>query len=283
MDSAKVWLQTDSSVEAHRKTTVSSASRAAIVSRTGSASRAMTTIASPAPRQVTLRTLYTGVGAPLVTVGMVQSVNFAIYDSLRRTLHQHETGESDYVANSSMTTVALSSGAAGAVIACITNPLLVLKTKQQIMTWNFRQAFVDTFRQAPKRPLTCYVGFGPHFLMESLGRGLYVSSYEYLKRFVARINNRVDTTLRERMLCAGLSGVVTCAVCFPLDSLRSRLIAASLRGQTTNAVGMAKQMLREGGQQAFFRGLSVTMLRAGPVAAAVLPVYDKTLEMLSSQ
>jgi hypothetical protein len=36
------------------------------------------------------------------------------------------------------------------------------------------------------------------------------------------------------------------------------------------------------GEKAFYRGFWLTVLRAGPVAAAVLPVYDLVLEKLSS-
>jgi hypothetical protein len=35
-------------------------------------------------------------------------------------------------------------------------------------------------------------------------------------------------------------------------------------------------------ERAFYRGFSISILRAGPVAASVLPVYDLTLEWLSS-
>ncbi len=42
---------------------------------------------------------------------------------------------------------------------------------------------------------------------------------------------------------------------------------------------MAQAVYRE---RALYRGFSVTVLRAGPVAAMVLPVYDLALEYLSS-
>eukprot|EP00541_Cyclophora_tenuis_P016010 CAMPEP_0116553672 /NCGR_PEP_ID=MMETSP0397-20121206/7175_1 /TAXON_ID=216820 /ORGANISM="Cyclophora tenuis, Strain ECT3854" /LENGTH=150 /DNA_ID=CAMNT_0004078765 /DNA_START=193 /DNA_END=642 /DNA_ORIENTATION=- len=150
------------------------------------------------------------------------------------------------------------------------------------MTWSFRKALLDTIRPTPGKSRSIYVGFAPHFVMESLGRGVYVSAYEFFKKQIANNQGRVSCTTQERMLCAGLSGFLTCSLCFPLDSLRSRLIASSLSGQIVDPISMARTMAKEGGHKAFFRGFGVTALRAGPVAATVLPVYDKTLEWLNS-
>lgn len=49
-----------------------------------------------------------------------------------------------------------------------------------------------------------------------------------------------------------------------------------------DGIHLARQMVKEQGIQSLYRGMGVTVLRAGPVAAAVLPVYDSVLEWLSS-
>jgi hypothetical protein len=92
-------------------------------------------------------------------------------------------------------------------------------------------------------------------------------------------------TLVERMGCAAASGTLCWSVIFPIDAVRSRLFAQSsealLSGQSATVRGMARSIYEQGGYLAFFRGFSVTVLRAGPVAATVLPIYDMTLEYLS--
>jgi hypothetical protein len=40
-------------------------------------------------------------------------------------------------------------------------------------------------------------------------------------------------------------------------------------------------MYAEQGWRGFFRGFTVTILRAGPVAAFILPVYDVALDQLN--
>ena len=82
----------------------------------------------------------------------------------------------------------------------------------------------------------------------------------------------------ERMIAAGISGILCWSVIFPSDSLRSRMYnqEGPRRLSTTE---MMKVMY---GEKAFYRGFWLTILRAGPVAAIVLPVYDLVLEKLNS-
>ena len=128
-------------------------------------------------------------------------------------------------------------------------------------------------------------------------------SYELLKRQLAQaklynksatneqqqIPNRVSTanlSIPERMICAATSGMICWAFIFPADVIRSKLYAKSLNTQiqptTMDGIYLARQMVKEQGIQSLYRGMGVTVLRAGPVAAAVLPVYDSVLEWLSS-
>jgi solute carrier family 25 carnitine/acylcarnitine transporter 20/29 len=261
------------------------------------ASSAAARAATTAPKEVSLRTLYAGVGGPLVTVGLIQSANFCIYDSLRRALHKrdHPTSSGmDYMNNDSITNVAVSSMASGSFLSFITSPLLVVKTKQQIMTWDFRTALKDTMRKSvgSTKSVTSnfFIGFGPHFLSESVGRGIYFASYETLKRTMAAHNansvggesSSTTVTLPQRMAAAGMSGILCWSIIFPLDVLRNRLCAQAITQDAGNAWDMAKSMYAKEQFRPFYRGFTVTVLRAGPVAAAVLPVYDATLEWLNN-
>jgi len=109
------------------------------------------------------RSLYAGVGIPLFTVGLVQSIHFAIYDTTRRLLYEvqkppqpqplpqhlntsHPMLE-DYRSQDSLTNVAAASGLAGAFLACLTAPLLLVKTKQQTQPHlHFVPAIRETLR-----------------------------------------------------------------------------------------------------------------------------------------
>ena len=181
MDSAKVWLQTKGMTPATGSTTASVTTTATNVANNVSSgltsSRAplnatvgnnMSTLAVPSSQERgfnlrSIRALYSGVTGPLLTVGMIQSLNFAIYDSLRRILHRHShplASDSDYLHNDSLANVTVSAMAAGSVLALCTSPLLVVKTKQQIMEWNFQRAVRDTLQSNKKslrKRVVCWI------------------------------------------------------------------------------------------------------------------------------
>jgi solute carrier family 25 carnitine/acylcarnitine transporter 20/29 len=243
-----------------------------------------------------------------VTVGMVQSINFAVYDSCRRMLYnldhpqqqQHDDGNiqgssTNYLHNDSLYNVAASSMVAGSILACFTSPMLIVKTQQQVHGHSFRQAAHEMIRPDKAKPLqfrNMFVGFGVHSFSEIIGRAVYFVTYEHLKRslFQYRCQQNPDLTvvhLKDRMASAAMSGILCWAAIFPIDAVRCRLYAVrpSVVCRTfprLTAVHMAAHMYQQAGWRAFYRGFGVTVLRAGPVAAAVLPVYDVTLETLSS-
>jgi hypothetical protein len=296
MDSAKVWLQTKgatTAATASANTTSSSTTATSTIAKNVGLGRPtmstapvatstanMSTLAAAVPQERgfnlrSIRALYSGLAGPLVTVGLIQSVNFAIYDSMRRVLHGNN--DSDYLNHDSLTNVTLSSMVAGSILAVVTSPLAVIKTKQQIMEWNFQRALHNTTRVRD-----FYVGFGPHCVAEIIGRGVYFYTYECCKR--SFLQSKGEVTLGERCVSAAMAGIVCWTTIFPFDALRNRMYAQSLSSGDLSAWEMARSMYREQNSlRPFFRGFGVTVLRAGPVAAAVLPIYDTTLEWLSAE
>ena len=322
LDSAKVWLQTQTNAAANPATEASQAAASAIsnqggkalyrasaaaaatpavsTSTTSSLSRAFSTLAVPAaPSLSHVKRLYNGISGPLVTVGLVQSMNFAVYDSVRRTLHSLDTQQeiattsthtSHYLNHDRLLNVWLSAVTAGSVLATMTSPMLIVKTQQQVHNLSFRQA-LHAFRGANDSAFSIsrmYIGFAPHFFAETMGRGLYFVTYEGLKRYwTQQVQGREHPTMTTRMVCAGLSGIACWALIFPFDALRCRLYAQANHSQQQEVIErlsarqMARKLYQKSGLGRFYRGFTVTVLRAGPVAAAVLPIYDFTLDQLN--
>ncbi len=264
-----------------------------------------------------LRALYAGVTGPLVSAGILQSLNFAIYDSLRRALYQRQlqlggstevfigaTGD-DYLHYDNLSNVAAASFLTGATTSILTSPIVLVKTKQQIMVWGFREAISETFYNKVQNQKhhffrgikNFYKGFGVHFFCDAFGRSVYLTCYEMLKRSIAKRNagggnwisldNTTATTnlsLTDRMFCAATAGMICWVLIFPADVIRSRLYAQSISNDKhISAFDVARKMVKDQGLISLYRGLGVTVARAGPVAAAVLPVYDSTLAWISSK
>jgi hypothetical protein len=365
LDSAKVWLQTQSNGHAANTINASNIHPSAATStartvyniKTGTTNivpasitnRSMSTLASSTTASAsassvtssvtssavsryasTVRALYKGIGGPLVAVGMVQSINFAVYDSCRRMLYsydmqklqqqQQQVGSStaftanldhsNYLNHDSLYNVAASSMVAGSILACFTSPMLIVKTQQQVFGHSFRHAALQMIRPDASGPLqfrNMFVGFSVHTFSEVVGRAVYFCTYEYLKRNMlvyrqAQDPNLETVSLQDRMASAAMSGILCWAAIFPIDAVRCRLYAerpalstaaststiaggvssTAVRTGNLTAVQMARHMWQQGGWRSFYRGFGVTVLRAGPVAAAVLPIYDLALEQLSA-
>jgi Mitochondrial carrier protein len=272
---------------------------------------------------------------PLVTVGIIQSINFGVYDTTRRVLYYGSSwndansntiniNKTDYLLNDSLQNIAISSMVAGAVLACFTSPMQIIKTKQQLQGMSFRQAAREVLLGTTTAATTTttssissrssssmfqrtiskngmFTGFAPHFACETIGRGVYMCTYEALKRYLAARQQSLDEKETEgvasfkislpiRMVSAACAGVAGWAVVYPMDVIRCRFYAQTNvpLEQRKNMRQLIQTIYQERGASAtggsirgFYRGFGVTLLRAGPVAAAVLPIYDLTLETLN--
>eukprot|EP00560_Eucampia_antarctica_P001954 CAMPEP_0197831940 /NCGR_PEP_ID=MMETSP1437-20131217/12861_1 /TAXON_ID=49252 ORGANISM="Eucampia antarctica, Strain CCMP1452" /NCGR_SAMPLE_ID=MMETSP1437 /ASSEMBLY_ACC=CAM_ASM_001096 /LENGTH=264 /DNA_ID=CAMNT_0043435093 /DNA_START=219 /DNA_END=1016 /DNA_ORIENTATION=- len=240
-----------------------------------------------------LRALYAGISGPLLTVGMTQALMFSMYDTSRRCIYRFQNQQSDddndYLNKDPLVNVFWSATMSCTAMSVVTGPMQVIKTKQQIMVWSFKRAVRDT---SSIRKL--FVGYRLHAFCSGLGRGVYMTTYEYLKRYLSKQshNDGKPITLTQRALCAATSGTLCWALIFPVDVIRSRIYAQSIssshrqnnnkHNQPQGIWNLVKTMYRQGGNSLapFYRGFWVTVARAGPVAAAVLPIYDLTLESL---
>jgi solute carrier family 25 (mitochondrial carnitine/acylcarnitine transporter), member 20/29 len=123
-----------------------------------------------------------------------------------------------------------------------------------------------------------YKGFVIHVLLEGLGRGWYMLTYETMKRnlypnFAEGGRDKSNIPLHKRMMAGACAGVVGWTSIYPLDVVRSRIMAQR-QPLYSGALDCAAKTYREGGIPIFFRGIKFSLVRAAPVAACVLPTYD---------
>lgn len=243
----------------------------------------------------TLRSLYAGIPGPLLTSGILQSLNFAVFDSSRRFLYQIQEASDgndcrsqrrvdDYLYYDSLCNIAFSGAAAGAFTSVFTSPMILTKTKQQIKNWSFKKAALDTYRRNGLRGY--YMGFGLHFTCDCFGRAVYMLTYEACKRQISKRNgDEYKLSLFDRVASAAAAGMICWASIFPFDLVRSKLYMKSFKSDvppsTLDGLMLAKEMVAQRGWTSLYRGVGVTVARAGPVAAVILPVYDTVLANIS--
>ena len=112
--------------------------------------------------------------------------------------------------------------------------------------------------------------------------GIYMATYFYCKRQLeTRTGEAPELPLWARVVSGAFANFVTWGVVFPLDAIRSVQQAAPPGSPPPpGLLGSARALLREGGVGRLYRGFGFTLLRAGPVAGVILPLFDLALMAL---
>ena len=318
LDSLKVLRQTENSTVSKSAVTtsatptpVTSASSAATSTATSNVAatstsssvvtRNLSTAVVETPSQIqaskrSIRSLYAGLTGPLVSVGLVQSLNFALYDSFRKYLytrqhpsdHSQHNNNKDYLFKDSLSNVLCSSLATGFCITFVTSPVFVIKTKQQITGKSFIKIFKSTINH-PAGFKNFYVGLGPHMICETVWRGCYFTAYEHLKRQLSAFYNvpsQQPLPLPHTMACAGVAGAFAWAIMFPVDVVRSRMYAQAAKfpnhPDPLSSLQMVKSLWKEARFKLFYRGIFINILRLTPMQMTLLPCYDFASQILAT-
>lgn len=246
-----------------------------------------------------VRQLYRGIAPPLATVGCVAAINFALYESFKALLRSSSPSP-DSSSRTPLSHIFLAGCLSGAVMTPFTSPMGVIKIQLQVAKqMTFRQCIRDIW-QRNHGPRAFYRGIGLSYFMESPGRGVYLYTYEAMKALcmnptefplyvvpnnLSNSNNNSNGTvtpypLYKRAISASVAGIVSWLVMYPFDVIKARIQLDISRQKYRSTWHCIAETYKEGGIRGFFRGLSYTMIRAGPVAATILPIYDVTKAML---
>jgi len=141
-----------------------------------------------------LRFVYRGVTGPVLTVGALLSINFGTWRSCKDALEATERGRSygygvDFI----------SGVFSGGFCAQIVFPLQCIKVRAQTIPepkLTFRESFRDFCKTSSYRS-TIARGYVPHLLQESVGRGLYMVTYQILTDKGCSLNTMLPRSLRE--------------------------------------------------------------------------------------
>lgn len=126
-------------------------------------------------------------------------------------------------------------------------------------------------------------------LREAGGSAAWFGSYEYIKAYFRKVNNRDKNTIWENMLGGAWAGVMFNLSLFPADTIKSRMQTDALvnsshsntSGQATGQSGFwetGKNIYKSSGIKGLYRGCGVTVLRAAPSSAIIFVTYEKMKE-----
>ncbi|CAG0883454.1 unnamed protein product [Cyprideis torosa] len=125
-----------------------------------------------------------------------------------------------------------------------------------------------------------YKGTCATLLRDMPATGMYFASYEFLKKALAPEGDK-GLSVGRTLLAGGIAGMCNWAVAIPPDVLKSRLQTAP-EGTYPNGIrSVFKQLMKEEGIKACYRGTAPVMLRAFPANAACFMGYEATIKFLN--
>ena len=243
---------------------------------------------------------YRGVVPPLLTAGFIRSLNFGIWQSCLNHLTVLDKVEIIKPASLSIqksnfrddvkvikscelespkysiANIFLSGIVASCFTAPITQIVNILKVQEQVNLTNKQFSYGKFIR----RHNLFKPGFAPHLLLETLGSGVYYSTYYITKQYGTSIFDLEDTNIILRLISGSASGCMGWLAIYPLDTIRSRILSLPrpLSDPSINGRTLASTIYRTEGIRGFYKGILPCLLRAAPVAAFVLPTYDYVLD-----
>ncbi|CCU75730.1 unnamed protein product [Blumeria hordei] len=243
-------------------------------------------------RQVMLsRSIILGAAAPTIGYGALNALLFTTYNRTLTLLN------SDGRHGPTRPWMVFSAGAIGGLATwVISTPTELIKCRVQASsaTRGLSSLVVakSIFRSEGLRSL--YLGGKVTALRDSIGYGVYFSTYELATRYASSFsyNKGFLEEATKVLVCGGLAGTLSWACVFPLDMIKTRLqtqpqkwipksgSTGMVLAQRAGAVKLARMAYRREGFSIFFRGLTVCSLRAFLVNATQWIVYEQVMSRL---
>ncbi|WVQ94801.1 hypothetical protein IAU59_001884 [Kwoniella sp. CBS 9459] len=220
--------------------------------------------------------LYKGMLSPLLGIAAVNSLLFTAYGASRRIVSPYP--------DLSIGQVAVAGSMAGAVNAVLASPVEMFKIRMQGQyggagdkklsgvvgdmwrQYGFKNGIMRGYWVTVVREIPAYAGF--------------YAGYETSKRYFAKKYSPHAVPVWAVLTSGALGGVSYWLACYPLDVIKSRVQLAKAppsKGGWLSGGYIAREfktIVQEGGTRALFVGITPSLLRAVPAAAATFAAYE---------
>ncbi|XP_062398190.1 mitochondrial carnitine/acylcarnitine carrier protein [Sardina pilchardus] len=224
--------------------------------------------------------LYKGMGAPLAGVAPMMAISFFGF-GLGKQLLQSDPNiphTSAQIFMSGMlggifTTVIV---APGERIKCL---LQVQSTSGQLKYAGPVDCAIRLYKEQGIRSV--YKGTVLTLIRDVPSNGLYFLTYESLKRLLTPEGESVHNLSTPKIILAGgTAGILNWVIALPPDVLKSNFQTAA-DGRYRGLMDVLRELLREEGARALYKGFSAVMLRAFPANAACFLGFEVALKGLN--
>ncbi|KAI8367535.1 mitochondrial carrier domain-containing protein [Radiomyces spectabilis] len=146
----------------------------------------------------------------------------------------------------------------------------ITKRKSSTSSWHSAREIVRK-----KGFFGLYHGFGLHF-----GTGVYFGGYETTKYLLTRQNQAAGPLTQ--FVAGGVCGILCWLVVFPMDLVKSIIQKETLSPHPSykSVSDCVKDIYKFKGASGFYRGITVTLIRAFPIHSLNFLVYEQTLVLV---
>lgn len=228
-------------------------------------------------KSLKVKELYRGILPPLISIGILTSLSFSVYENFRLSLLNYVQPSND-----SKKAVVIFSAAtlSGAALVLITSPLDNLKVIQQTIPNAERHNFTLRSFAFGKSSFSRFRGISSNMLVSSIGRGCYISAYLETQKLAVNIFKYKKNDILPKIVGASAAGVSGWLVLYPLDVVRSNMMSDYQQVKFKSTADCLRQIHSASGLKGLYKGLSYTLMRAVPVAICSLLSYDYTQQYL---
>ena len=203
------------------------------------------------PIKLNFRSLYKGITAPLIGIGLEKAIVFGTYNTSYNYTQSH------------IISGAISGLTASFIVTPYERIKILLQTKQKQK---------QTTKQSLKlTPRYLFQGLSATFYREVPGFAIYFATYNYLKDKSMQYNNKPISTL-EAFIYGGFAGAWSWVFIYPQDRVKTH-IQSSIENNITIKQSI-KDIIKNEGIKGLYRGFHFALLRAIPLHATAFMVNE---------
>lgn len=248
--------------------------------QTGGASKSLSATASTLLRNEGVLALYRGVAAPLVSLSLLNTINFTSYSFLKETLLGSGVGSGWDVRH------AVAGAACGPLASSISTIENLVKTQMQVQkTVRFSSSWACLQQLMRGGVSTLYTGHLINTAREATFLGTYFWVYEGLRYTWVEENSSTTTAATTAVwaipAAGGIAGAVSWTVSFPLDCVRAGVQGQDLHSSHRKAAHtVLRELLQTKGIAGLYAGVVPSILRAFLVSSSRFSAYEGALWLL---
>lgn len=226
--------------------------------------------------------------SPLTGVPPIYAVVFGAYGASKRFLTPDDAKEGDLL---SLPRIFLAGCMTGIATTGITVPVELVKARLQI-----QYALPEGATKLYNGPLDCakkvlqkdglkglFRGTAATLWRDIPGSGAYFVAYEFFRRSFLKEGQKVgDLSVWVTLFAGGMGGVCNWLAVFPIDVIKSRVQTSEIGRYRPGTLGMiqcAKELVKEDGYKALFKGLSPALFRSFPANAACFLAVEMSMKL----